>query len=233
MVLLMTLLSCTGRLETTIRNDLSARMSLRLDLPEALSARVRQISGIPAGAGLFDIPRLKSEFAGRDSIFLVDVSAASADSMTSVIWIPDLVEFSKDLTLVPEGLVAVRSLPASGSLPAQKELSVSITRSNAAAAFRLFPGMDGKLLESLSPPALEADPVTAAEYRMNLEMVIIGKKAMPAFDACVLDISITAPKTILSSSGGTANGQVFRAKLPLFDFLTLEKPMAFSVRWAE
>jgi len=230
---ILTLASCSGRLETTIRNDLSARMSMRLEVPETLSARVRQIGNIPAKAALFDTPKLKEEFAGRKSIFLVDVSSASPDSLTSVIWVPDIEAFAADRSIVPAGMIGLKAIPAAGTLPSQRELSVSLTRENAAAAFTLFPGIDRRLIDSLSPPALEKDPITAAEYRMNLETVIIGKKAMPAFDACALDISITTPKTILSSSGGTAQGQVFKAKIPLFDLLTLDKPITFAIRWAE
>ncbi|HWR11048.1 MAG TPA: hypothetical protein VN445_04465 [Rectinemataceae bacterium] len=229
----MTLASCSGRLETTIRNDMSARMALRLEVPEALSARVRQIGGIASKSELFDVTALKEEFSGRKSIFLVDVSAPSPESLTSVIWVPDIRAFVDDRSLVPATMITFKSIPASGSQPAQRELSVSLTRDNAAAAFALFPGVDGKVLDSLSPPALEKDPITAEEYRMNLETVIIGKKTMPAFDACALDVAITAPRTILSSSGGTVQGQVFKVKIPFFDMLTLEKPISFSIRWAE
>lgn len=227
------IISCSGRLETTIRNDLSARIALRMEVPEALSARVRQIGGISTKAALFDTQKLKEEFAGRKSIFLVDVSSPSADSLTSVIWVPDIEAFAGDRSLLPAGMIELKAIQAAGSLPAQRELSISLTRDNASAAFPLFPGIDMKLIDSLGPPALEEDPITAAEYRMNLETVIIGKKAMPAFDACVLEISITAPKTIISSSGGAAQGQVFKAKIPLFDMLTLEKPISFALRWAE
>ena len=227
------LASCSGRLDTTIRNDLSARMALRLEVPEALSARIRQLGNIPSKAELFDTARLKQEFAGRKSIFLVDISAPSPDSLTSVIWVPTIEEFAGDRSLVPAGMVDLKTIPASGSQPAQRELSIALTRENAAAAFSLFPGIDERLIDSLSPPVLEDDPITAAEYRMNLETVIIGKKTMPAFDACALDITITAPRTILMSTGGSAQGQVFKTKIPLFDMLTLEKPIAFSIRWAE
>ncbi|MGB4585794.1 MAG: hypothetical protein WBH66_01965 [Rectinemataceae bacterium] len=227
------LASCAGRLDTTIRNDLSARMALRLEVPEALSARIRQLGDIPAKAELFDTARLKQEFAGRKSIFLVDISSPSPDSLTSVIWVPAIEEFAGDRSLVPTGMVALSTIPASGSQPAQRELSVALTRENAAAAFALFPGIDERLIDSLSPPILEDDPITAAEYRMNLETVIIGKKTMPAFDACSIDITITAPRTILLATGGTAQGQVFKTKISLFDMLTLEKPIAFAIRWAE
>ena len=229
----LTALSCSGRLETAIRGDLSARMTLRLEVPETLSARVRQIGGISAKAALFNAPGLKEEFAGRKTILLVDVSSPSLDSLTSVIWVPDIQALSGDRSLVPEGMIGFKTLPAAGNQGAQRELSVSLTKANAAAAFSLFPGIDKKLIDSLSPPALEKDSITAEEYRMNLESVIIGKKAMPAFDACALNITITAPKTILSSNGGNAQGQTFKVKIPLFDLLTLEKPVYFALRWAE
>ncbi|MCX7027253.1 MAG: hypothetical protein NT061_07200 [Spirochaetes bacterium] len=231
--------SCAGRLDTSIRNDLSARMALRLELPEVLAARVRQMSGTSASSPLFDTAKIKGEFAGRSSMFLVDLSSPSPESLTSVIWVPSLPELLKDTSLVPTGMIAVRTIPATAatvssvSQPSLKELSVHLTRENAAAAYHLFPGIDNKLLDSLSPPALEKDPLSAEEYRMNLETVIIGKKAMPSFDACNFDISITAPKTILSASGGTIQGQVFKAKIALLDFLTLERPISLVLRWAE
>lgn len=225
--------SCSGRLDATIRSDSTARMALRLDVPEALSARVRQIGDIPAKAALFDTARLKEEFAGRKSIFLVDVSAPSLDSLTSVIWIPDMYAFIGDKTIVPLGMIEYKIIPADGNQPAQRELSVTVSKDNALAAYSLFPGIDKRLIDGMSPPALESDPVSAADYRMNLETVIIGKKAMPAFDACALEVTITAPKTILSCSGGSSNGQVFKAKIPLFDLLTLEKPVRIALRWAE
>ncbi len=232
-ILLVGLISCSGRLDATIRNDLSARIALRMDIPEALSARVRQIGGMSPKAALFDVQKLKEEFSGRTSIFLVDVSSPSLDTLTSVIWVPDIQAFTADSSLVPEGMIELKQIPASGSQPAQRELALSITRGNAAAAFGLFPGIDKDLMDSLSPPALEPDPIGADEYRMNLETVIIGKKAMPSFDACALELTITAPKTILASSGGTTQGQVFKAKIPLFDMLTLEKPVSFYIRWAD
>ena len=230
----LTALSCSGRLETAIRGDLSARMTLRLEVPEALSARVRQIGGISAKAALFNAPGLKQEFAGRKTILLVDVSSPSLDSLTSVIWVPDIQALSGDRSLVPRRDDRLQVLGRRRETRAPSgELSVSLTKANAAAAFSLFPGIDKKLIDSLSPPALEKDSITAEEYRMNLESVIIGKKAMPAFDACALNITITAPKTILSSSGGKRPGQTFKVKIPLFDLLTLEKPVYFALRWAE
>lgn len=237
------LASCSGGVDMMVRADSSARFAVRLEIPDALSQRVRQFGQIPAGSPLFDAPGVRKEFGVRKSIHLIDVAVPDGDSMTSVLWIPDLVAFSQDRSLAPAGMVsfgrksaeagAASGAAGSAGLAAGTELRVRLSRDNAAAAFALFPGMDRDLVDALSPPALEKDPVTSAEYRANLESVIIGKKLMPAFDACAVAITLNAPKPIIGSGGGSASGQVFKARIPLFDLLTLEKPVEFWVRWAE
>lgn len=227
------LASCAGGVDVLVRSDSSARISVRMEVPEALSQRVRQFGQIPQGTPLFDAVSLRKEFGARKTIHLIDVAVPDGDSMTSVLWIPDLKAFSADRKIAPEGMVSYAPVPAEGDLPAGKELKVRLSRENAAAAFALFPGMNRRLVDSLSPPALEPDPVSSADYRMNLETVILGKKAMPAFNSCVIEVAMTAPKSIVAHSGGTASGQAFKARLALFDLLTLEKPLEFSMRWAE
>jgi hypothetical protein len=219
--------------DATIRNDSSARVAVRIDVPETLATRVRQISDIPAKANLFDITRIKEEFSTRKSIQLIDASSGSANSMTAVLWIPDLNAFVKDTSLVPTGMIGFEKVAAYGNTPAGHKLTVNITKDNANAAYQLFPGMDQTLIENLNPPALDKDPVSAQDYRTNLETVIIGKKAMPAFDACMLDITVTLPKSATSGKGGTVNGQTFKVKLPLFDILMLEKPIQMEIVWPE
>jgi hypothetical protein len=225
--------SCSGNLDATLRGDGSVRAAVRLDIPDALSGRVRQFVGLGSREPLFSPDAVRSQFLGRTSINLVDVSSPTPDILTSVVWVQNLDSLIADTSLVPQGMIQYRKIPAQGSTPAMRELSVNLSKENAPYMLRLFPGVDKRIIDSLSPPALESDPVTADEYRLNLEQVIIGKKNMPAFDACSVDIAITVPKAISSASGGAFSGPVFRAKLPLFDLLTMEKPIAFSMRWPE
>lgn len=225
--------SCSGNLDATLKADGSVRAAVRLDIPDALSVRVRQFVGLGPREPLFNTDAVKSQFLGRTSINLVDVSSPTPDILTSVVWVQNLDTLISDTSLVPPGMIQYRKIPAQGTAPSMRELSVKLSRENAPYMLKLFPGVDKRIIESLSPPALEEDPVTADEYRLNLEQVIIGKKNMPAFDACAVDIIITVPKTISSATGGKASGPVFRARLPLFDLLTLEKPIEFSMRWPE
>lgn len=233
LTVLFSIVSCSGKVDTTIRNDSSARVAIRIDVPETLAARVRQLSDVSPKANLFDIARIKQEFSTRKSIQLIDASSGGPNSMTAVLWVPDLGALVKDTSLVPTGMITFEKVAAYGSNLSQHKLAVNITKDNASAAYQLFPGMDQSLIENLNPPALDKDPVSAQDYRTNLETVIIGKKAMPAFDACTLDVTVTLPKTATSGKGGTINGQTFKAKLPLFDILMLEKPIQMELVWPE
>lgn len=223
--------SCSGKIEMAVRSDYSARLAVKLDIPEALSTRIRQIGNIGASAPLFDVIKIRNEFSTRKTLLLVDASSTSKDAMTAVLWVPNIEELARDTSLTPPGMIRFETVPGTQAQGTLRELAITINKSNAAQAFALFPGIDSRLVDSLSPPALEEQRITANEYRMNLENVIIGKKAMPAFDACALEVNLTAPKTIVSATGGIATGQTFKAKISLFDLLVLEKPIVLSVRW--
>ncbi len=225
--------SCSGNLDATLKSDGSVRAAVRLDIPDALSGRVRQFVGLSPKDPLFSTDAIRNQFLGRTSIMLVDVSSPTPDILTSVVWVQSLDTLIADTSLVPPGMIVYKKIPAQGPNPSMRELSVNLSKENAPYMLKLFPGVDRRIIDSLSPPALESEPVSANEYRLNLEQVIIGKKNMPAFDACAVDIVITAPKAISSASGGTFSGPVFRAKLPLFALLTMEKPISFSLRWPE
>lgn len=231
LLLMLVLSSCSGKIEMAVRSDYSTRVAVKMDIPEALSARIRQIGNIGASAPLFDVVKIRNEFSARKTLLLVDASSASKDAMTAVLWVPNLEELARDTSLTPPGMIRFETVPGAQAQSALRELSITIDKSNAARAFALFPGIDSQLVDSLSPPALEEQSITANEYRMNLENVIIGKKAMPAFDACALEVNLTAPKTIVSATGGIATGQTFKAKISLFDLLVLEKPIVLAVRW--
>ncbi|MCX8013290.1 MAG: hypothetical protein N3A02_03240 [Rectinema sp.] len=225
--------ACSGQLDAAVRSDGSVRAAISLSVPAVLGSRVRQFAGISATEPLFNPELVRKEFAQRKGLTLVDISSPDSESMNSVVQVSDLAVLVADTKTVPDGMIQYRYIPPRNGLSATRELAVRITRDNAAYMLKLFPGVNRKIIDSLSPPALEPDPVSAAEYRLNLEQVIIGKKNMPAFDACAVELNITVPRPIAIVTGGTFSGQVFRTRIPLFDLLTLEKPVEFSIRWME
>ena len=112
------------------------------------------------------------------------------------------------------------------------EFRFRLEHGGAKALAGLFPGVDPYLMDALSPPAIEEDPVTSSEYRTMLNSVL-GAKAMVAMDAATIDISISAPGSVTDSGGGSLSGSTLTAKIPLVQALTLEKPIELWLRWRQ
>ncbi len=114
--------------------------------------------------------------------------------------------------------------------PLWSEFRFRLERGSAKALTSLFPGIDPYLMDALSPPALEEDPVTSAEYRTMLKAVF-GEKAMPSMEGAVIQINVTAPGVVVDSGGGRLSGSTLTARIPLIQVLNLEKPIELWLRW--
>ncbi len=219
--------SCAGKVDTNLFRDGSARIVLRSEIPLPLASRIREFGKIPASTPLFDTATAKASMDARAGVKVETIESASKESMNATVFVDDLAR------MFAEGDIAESKLVSIAKDKGWTEIRVSLSRANAKSAFRLVPGIDKRLLDALSPPALDEDPVTPAEYRMNLENAVIGKKAMPSFDLAGIDISLKAPAAILASSGGQISGTTLNVRIKLFDLLTLEKPIEFWLRWKD
>jgi hypothetical protein len=226
------LAGCSGDVSAALRADGGARVSVQAEVPSPLAAKFRKLaqasSGEPADAAapLFDVEAVRSAAAQRPWMRIVSLSRPSPESVKA--------EFD---VLGMDRLAASKELAGTGFLtlskgPGWAELRIRLDRGSAAAAAKLFPGIDPYLMEALSPPALEEDPVTAAEYRTMLKSVL-GDKAMPAMEAAAVAVSLSAPGKVLESSGGSLENGVLKARIPIIDALVLEKPIEIRIRWAQ
>jgi hypothetical protein len=226
------LAGCSGDIAASLRADGGARVSVQAEVPAQLAAKFRKLAQSTSGeageanAPLFDADAIKKAAADRPWMRVVSLSRPSPESIKA--------EFD---VLGMDKLAASKDLAGTGFLTVSKgsgwaELRIRLDRGSAAAAAKLFPGIDPYLMEALSPPALEEDPVTAAEYRTMLKSVL-GDKAMPAMEAAAIAISLAAPGKVLESTGGTLEGSVLKARIPIIDALVLEKPIEIRLRWAQ
>jgi hypothetical protein len=220
--------SCSASVASDIKADGGARLSIRAEIPGALSAKLRKLasagSSSATAAPFFDAAAIRKSVADRPGLSLDELSAPSPDSVRIELTARSL-----------EDLVASPDLKGSSALalsrgPGWTELRVRLERGDAKALAALLPGIDPYLMEALSPPALEEDPVTLAEYRTMLKSVL-GEKAMPAMEAAALSLSLTAPGTVLSSGGGSLSGTTLSARIPIVEALALEKPIEIWLRW--
>jgi len=108
--------SCSGNLDATIKGDSSVRAAIRLDIPDALSVRVRQFVGLKPQEPLFSTEAVRKQFLGQTNIALVDVSSPTPDILTSVVWVQNLEALIADTSLVPMGMICYQKSHHQGNL---------------------------------------------------------------------------------------------------------------------
>ena len=152
--------SCGAAADLAVRADRSALLSMRVDVPAAVEARIRQFasSGTAAAgrtasaAPLFNAEAVAASVRAR-GITVVESAASGPRSYRGVFRVADL-----DALLAGDRKLAEALEYRHGA--GWASLRLSLRRGNAAAIAGLFPGMDPDLLEALQPPALYDNPVT-------------------------------------------------------------------------
>ena len=230
---LLLLASCSASVSSTIRADGGARISVHAEIPAALSAKFRKLasagSSMKAGqdsppAPFFDAAAIRKSLAARPGVSLVDLAQPNPDSIHVELTARSLEELAASPDLSNSGIIAITR--GSG----WAEFRFHLERGGVKAISALFPGIDPHLMEALSPPALEDDPVSLAEYKTMLKSVL-GDKAMPAMEAAALSFSVTAPGPVMSSGGGVLAGETLTSSIPIVEVLALEKPVDIWLRW--
>jgi hypothetical protein len=225
--------SCSASVSSTINADGGARISVQAEIPAALSEKFRKLASAGSSSQaakassstpFFDAAAIRKSLAARPGIGLVDLTQPSPDSIRVELTARSLEELAASADLKGSGILAI----SKGS--GWTEFRFHLERGGAKALSTLFPGIDPQLMEALSPPALEDDPVSLEEYKTMLKSVL-GAKAMPAMEAAALRLSITAPGSVTASGGGSLSESTLTATIPIVEALALEKPFDIWLRW--
>jgi hypothetical protein len=214
--------SCAS--SAAIKADGGLRVDLKVDIPSLLGAKLRALSGKGSGEALFDEAGLRRSIEARSDFKILALEAQNSDSFSASLSAPSL-----------EGALAGSELSKKGIVRLNKgsgwtELVIRLARGQGRTALDLFPGIDEELIDALSPPALDEEPVSRAEYRTMLSS-LLGSKAMKALDGAEFSLDLSAPGAIIESEGGQAFGKLLKVRIPILDLLCLEKPIVLRLRW--
>jgi hypothetical protein len=225
---LLAIVSCSASADLAIRNDRSLTLSLSLEIPAAVEAKLRSLSSLEPGQALVDPLAIRRGAEARGMQTLRSSSPSPASYLGSFT-LPDIQAFSLSPAMADTGLFSY------GKGQGWASLRIRINRDNASALLSIFPGADEELLEALQPPALYDNPVSKAEYRSML-LALLGKSTAEALDSARFSLSLSLPGPILESeglaiAGMKASGASF--SLPVLDALTLEQPVELYARWQE
>lgn len=224
--------SCSANAALVLKPDGSASLSLGLEAPAPVDAKLRQFStglsgsaGAPLVAPLFDAVAMASTARAKGMTV-----AESANPNPRSYWGAfSIGNFGAFAASDPELAKAIRFEKGAG----WRSLRARLDRDSAPALASLFPGLDPELLESLQPPALYDNPVTKAEYREMLGG-LLGKTAAASLDGLVFSLALSVPGPILEVRGDAkATGSVVTLAMPILDAMTLEKPYELFIKWRE
>lgn len=219
--------SCSTQASSVIKADGSARISVSAEIPEALAARLRKLAsagGSSTPPAFLDEGAIRSAIAKRPGLSILSLEKKGPYSLKLELSARSLEELAASPDIKKAGLLSISKGQG------WTECRFRLTRGPNGALSTLMPGLDPDLLDAISPPALEEDPVTVAEYKTMLRSVL-GDKAMPAMEEAALKLSIAAPGAVLDSGGGSLSGSTLSARLPIIELLVLEKPVELWIRW--
>jgi hypothetical protein len=214
---------CAASMAVALRSDRSASLTVRVELPDEVAAKVAQLRGDPAGSVLPLVdPAMVRAGAEENGVRVLEAKALGERGFRGSFEVADLAALGSKA----RGALALAATASGGSL------AISIDRANAAELFALFPGLDPYLVEALSPPALDGSDLTKDEYREMLG-ALLGTKSLPALDAAKVDLAVELPGAPLAAGtvGFALSGRTAKASIKLLDLLVLERPVALKVSW--
>jgi hypothetical protein len=115
--------------------------------------------------------------------------------------------------------------PSSGG-----RLAITLDRDSAPLVLSLVSEEVTAYLAALMAPAATGEVLSKADY---LDQVgwIYGRKVADEIAAARITAKVDFPGPISDIRGGTFSGAQARFEFPLVDFLVLEKPLEYEVRW--
>lgn len=219
--------SCSVGANMAFRADHSASMALSVAVPQAVEAKLRQFTTTASPASMFDAAAISASLSDRGLSVSESVSPDTR-SWRGVFTSVDL----EQLLARDEDLASVLSF---NKAPGWASIRLNVDRATAPALVRLFPGLDGQLLEALQPPAVYDNPVNTSEYRTMLSG-LLGRTAVNALEGARVMLTVSFPGVIIESSGSVgvdAAGKTASLAIPALDVMVLEQPVVFYVKWKD
>lgn len=213
-----------------IKADSSAEASIVLDMPLALEAKIKQLSGtsgVSSSAAIFNAEDIRASLSAMGAT-VKESKAINSHSYKGVFYVSELERFLKTNKSLNSILYYERG-------HGYALIKFSLNRNNAKAILGLFPLVDENLLEALQVPAFYDNPVSSSEYRTMLGG-LLGKTAAAAIDDVYFKLLLDLPGPITEVSGPVEaisgkRSALFSAKI--IDAMVLEEPLSFYIKWKE
>ena len=228
-VVLLISFSCTVKQDLTIKSGKDGEIFIDLELSPVFVRYINDLSettGKSAKSGIFNTEEITRELKEYPSARPVSVVSPEPSKLILILKTENYTK------LLPDKYVPFIRITDSGKV---RKVTFHIGRDNYKALDEVFMISDNPILSGLAPQIDK--PYSNKEYVDLLEYVFEdylekGESAQKILDKSFVQLNIKTSGKVLSSDKGSFKGNSIWIKLPLVDFLTLDKVVEFSFTYS-
>jgi hypothetical protein len=224
-------MSCSARIEGTLKADASAELNVRASLDPAMSQVIRSMSrssgnrNTNANQPVIDGPAIARSFSVAPGIKTVTFRNTT----------PSTIEGTISITRVGDFLTIPRQVGGSRFISYEQrgqggKITIILDRENGPKVLSLISEDVVDYLSSLFAPIASGEVLTRAEY-LELVTSVYKKPVADEISAARIRASINFPRAITRIQGGIAKGALAEFNIPLLDILVLDRPVRYEVEW--
>ena len=221
--------SCTVKQDLTIKSGKDGEIFVDLELNPVFVRYINDLSettGKSAKSGIFNTDEITRELKAYPSARPVSVVSPEPSKLILILKTENYTK------LLPDKYVPFIRITDSDKV---RKVTFHIGRDNYKALDEVFEISDNPILSGLAPQIDK--PYTNKEYVDLLAYVFEdylekGESAQKILDKSFVQLNIKTSGKVLSSDKGSFKGNSLWIKLPLVDFLTLEKAVEFSFTYS-
>ncbi|MBR5671884.1 MAG: hypothetical protein IKX02_00415 [Spirochaetales bacterium] len=221
--------SCTVKQDLTIKSGKDGEIFVDLELNPVFVRYINDLSettGKSAKSGIFNTDEITRELKAYPSARPVSVVSPEPSKLILILKTENYTK------LLPDKYVPFIRITDSDKV---RKVTFHIGRDNYKALDEVFEISDNPILSGLAPQVDK--PYTKEEYVDLLQYVFEdylekGESAQKILDKSYVQLNIKTSGKVLSSDKGTFKGNSLWIKLPLVDFLTLDKVVEFSFTYS-
>ena len=222
--------SCSVREEVIINADGSGEAFLEVHLDPILisyySDLMMAMTGATGDLPIFNLDQIRSAFAERPDITLVDAQSPERGTLALAVSFNDIAA-----AFSAEGEPDVLSFTRSGD---RRELAIRLNRDTVNRFLRFAPPESNTITQFLFPPP--DGSVSPEEYRDELawalEEYASADEVVRILDAATIVVVVHPQGRLISQSGGTIEDASAVFRIPVLELLTLPREREYRVTFA-
>lgn len=220
---------CTVKQDLTIKPGKDGEIFIDLELNPVFVKYINDLSettGKSAKSGIFNTEEITRELKEYPSARPVSVVSPEPSKLILILRTEDYTK------LLPDKYVPFIKITDSGK---ERTVIFHLGKDNYKALDEVFMISDNPVLSGLAPQVDSS--CTKDEYTSMLDYVFEdyfeqNENAVSVLEHSFVQLIIKTSGKVISSDIGTFKGNSLMIKLPLVDFLTLEKPVEFSFKYS-